>query len=513
LTQFVLDDVAHVGDSLMMLPESGGHESVAATVRNARPVSLLTGLQTGKKPLSTQVTVRNIQDRFLQMEEAEDLFTFQTMSGTYYWDIIRINVFTILHRIHGGSFVAPSFSSTSSLVSKAKDLVKSVVNQRTRRYLIERAPQYIFITGQRIRRGGHLFDPVADHLYALMAQDAIAVELMNRAAISYRDIFRGRPTRIPPVAIHAMFRQECLPQIVERIAAAVRKHFRVQIDISGAILDAMSTFTANRDYYRRLFAKHRPKAIVCIDNGSLKGLFSAANEMHVPTLELQHGEINSRSMQCSYPKSISNSHAGLALPTAFLTFSDYWNDITHFPVKSVCSIGNDFFYQERVVGSNHGILMVSAYFYHESLMDLALELADLIGEQKIYYKLHPHQFDQKAAIVSACGGKPNIVVVSDEMELPELLKQCNYVVSVHSTMTYIALQAGKKVCLYKRSNYFCHDDIFAYVELFDSASELRDILEDPPGKYFAGLSRLPVFFRPFEVGRFLQALDRAEASV
>ncbi len=242
----------------------------------------------------------------------------------------------------------------------------------------------------------------------------------------------------------------------------------------------MAIFEANRHFYRRLFVKHRPNAIVCIDNGSLKGLFAAAKEANVPTLELQHGEINSRSLRCCYPKSVSSSHVGLALPTAFLTFADYWNQITHFPVRWLCSIGNDYFYQEQVVGDGDSILMISAYPYHESLMGLALELADLVGEREIYYKLHPHQFDQKAAIVGACSAKRNIVVVSDEMELPELFKRCDYVVGVHSTVTYIALQAGKKVCLYKRSNYFCHEDIFAYVECFDSAAELRDILDDPP---------------------------------
>jgi hypothetical protein len=447
------------------------------------------------------------------MEEAEDLFSLQTTDGTYYWDVVRLHVFMSLHSIHGGSFAVPAASSALSLISKAKNLVKSVANAHTRRYLAARAPKYVFITGQRIRRGGDLFDPVADHLYDLMSADAIAVELMNKAAISHGAIVLGRKTRVPPVAIRVNLGPKDLPRIVERIAAAVRKHFDVPLDASGLVQDAMAVFEANRDYYRRLFARHRPKAVVCIDNGTLKGLFSAAKEMHVPTLELQHGEINSRSMRCRYPKSVSSSHAGLALPTAFLTFADYWNQITHFPVRWVSSIGNDYFHQEHVASADDGILIVSAYFYHEALIGLALELADLVGERKVYYKLHPHQFEQKAAIAAACGTKRNIIVVSDELDLPELLRRCDHVVGVHSTVTYIALQAGKKVCLYKRSSYFCHEDVFDYVELFDSAAELKDILEDPTGKYFDRLDRLPVFFQPFDARRFMKALDRAESAV
>jgi hypothetical protein len=447
------------------------------------------------------------------MEETEELFTLQMMDGTYYWDIVRTQVFLSLHTMHGGPFADPPPLPSPSLRTKAKDIVKWFVNQRTRHYLVARAPKYLFITGQRIRQGPRLIDNISDHLYALVSEDAIAIEIMNKAAISYRDMVCGWKTRIPPVAIRTTHREEELQQIVATVSAVVLKYFGVSIDIHSLVLEPMVTFRENRSHYLQLFARHRPKAIVCINNGTLKGLFSAAKEIKVPTLELQHGASSSRTILWSYPQSVLSSHAGLALPTAYLTFSDFWKDNTHYPVRWACSIGNDYFYQEPIAGDDDGVLIVSSYMYHESLISLTLELAALVEGKTIYYKLHPHQFDQKAAVVDACSGKSNIVVVSDEMEFPELFKRCNYVVGVHSTSLYIALQASKKVCLYKRSNYFWHDDVFAYVELFDSASELRDILDDPPGKYFNNLGRSPVFFQPCDAQRFLQALDDVESYV
>jgi hypothetical protein len=460
-------------------------------------------------PMSDRITVRNVHELFLQMEEAEDLHDSRTANGTHYWDIVRRNVFVSLYGVYGGGFTVPSAPPAERLVSRAKNFAKSLINQATRRYVAGRAPDYVFITAQRIRRGSHLFDPVADHLYELASERAVAVELLNRSAFSYLDMVRGRRTRVPPVSVPMTRRWVDLPQIVERIRSVVRKHFGVSIDVYGPIWEAMAIFEANRTYYLRLFERHRPKAIVCVDNGSLKGMFSAAKERQVPTIELQHGEINKRNIGYSYPSTILSSHNGLALPTVFLTFSDYWNGATHYPVKQVCSVGNDYFYQEKVAGNDDGVLVISAYPYHEALIALALEAADFLGGRTIYYKLHPHQFDQKDTIVAACRGKRNIAVVSDEMDLPELLKRCDFVVGIHSTMTYIALQAGKKVCLYKRSSYFCHDDIFAYVELFDAASELRDII-DSPDRYFHDLSSLPVFFEPFTARRFMETLERVE---
>jgi len=190
-----------------------------------------------------------------------------------------------------------------------------------------------------------------------------------------------------------------------------------------------------------------------------------------------------------------------------LTFSDFWNGNTHFPVRLTRSIGNDYFYQKPIAGDENGVLIVSTYMHHESLLNLAFELSNRVKEKKIYYKLHPHQFNEKIAVVAACRGKSNIVVVSDDMDFPELFMLCNHVVGVHSTSLYIALQAGKKVCLYKRSNYFWHEDVFEYVELFDSASELCDIFDDPTGKYFRNIGNLPVLFQPFDAQQFVRVLE------
>jgi hypothetical protein len=293
----------------------------------------------------------------------------------------------------------------------------------------------------------------------------------------------------------------------------VRKHFGASIDTHNLMLGPLLTFRENKNFYLQLFAHYRPNAIVCINNGTLYGLFSAGKEMRVPILELQHGGSNYRTIFWSYPKSIPASHPGLITPTAYLTFSDFWNGNTHFPVSLKRSIGNDYFHQKPIAGDENGVLIVSSYMYHESLLDLALELSNLAKEKKVYYKLHPHQFSQKIAVVAACRGKSNIVIVSDDMEFPELFKLCNYVIGIHSTSLYLALQAGKKVCVYKRSNYFWHEDVFEYVELFDSASELCDIVDDPPGKYFRNMGNLPVLFQPFDAQRFLRVLEDVNSHV
>jgi hypothetical protein len=441
------------------------------------------------------------------MEEAEGLFDLRTRDGTYYWDIVRRDVFLRLHRMYGGPFVDAPPLPAPSLVTEIKDAVKTLVNRVSLRYLKARAPRYIFITGQRIRQADHLVDNISDHLYELVSKDAVAVELMNRTAISYPMMLLGGRTRIPPVAVRRRFVDEDLPQIANAISAVIRRHFGLSIELYNLVQGPMLTFRENKSYYLRLFARHRPRAVVCINNGSMYGLFAAGRQMQVPVLELQHGSSNYRTIYWSYPKSITAAHPGLVAPAGYLTFSDFWCRNTHFPVRMTRPIGNDFFYQKSTIGDDNGVLIISTYMHHEALLSLALDLCDLAQDKKVYYKLHPHQFEDKAAIAAACSGRGNIVIVCDEMDFPELFRLCDYVVGVHSTALYIALQAGKKVCLYKRSIYFWHQEIFAYVEQFDNVSELCDIFDDPPGKYFKNRAKQPELFQRFEARRFMQALE------
>jgi hypothetical protein len=457
--------------------------------------------------LNSAITIHNIQEVFFRMEETEELFSLRGNDGTYYWDIVRREVFMSLHTMHGGPFIDPPPLPEPSLFTNAKDAAKQLKNRFTLHYLKARAPPYIFITGQRIRHKGHLIDSISDHLYDLVSEDAVAVELMNKAAISYLKMLFGKRTRIPPVAVRRSQVEADLPQIIETISSVVRRYFGVSLDTRNLVLGPMLTFRENKNFYLQLFAQYRPDAVVCINNGTLYGLFSAGKEMRVPILELQHGASNYKTIFWSYPKSIPPSHPGLILPTAYLTFADFWNRNTHFPVSLTRSIGNDHFHQKPIAGDENGVLIVSTYMHHESLLNLAFELSNRAQEKKIYYKLHPHQFDQKVAIVDACRAKSNIVIVSDGMDFPELFKLCNYVIGVHSTSLYIALQAGRKVCVYKRENYFWHEEIFEYVELFDSVSELCDIFDDRTGRYFKNIGDLPELFQPLDAQQFMRVLE------
>jgi len=457
------------------------------------------------------IDLTNLRTAFFAMEEAEDLFSLQAEDGTFYWDIVRFSVFVGLQCAYGGPFNNPVAMKKASLLSKSKNAIKMFLNRTTRDYLAGQKPDYIFYTVQRTRIGSQLVDTVSDPLFDLVSENSIAIEAMNKESISFLDILMGRQTRVPSVFVYDPPAKGRLNKMAGEISARLARHFDRPVDIENLIWEPIAVYKQYKEHFLAVFARHKPKAVIVVNNGPLKGLFSAAKDMDVPTLELQHGASSIDSPFWSYPNTILSSHPGLTLPTAYLTFSDYWKSITHFPVRQTHSIGNDYLYQSPVRNSADSVAIISAYMYQDDLARLAVDLAESLPARIVYFKLHPHQFARKAAIAEQFKHRSNIVVLSDGMSLSDLFMECTFVVGVHSTVLYSALQARKKVMIYKKANYFFLHDIFEFVELFDNASEAESIIRTHEVR-FKNLNQAPVFFVPLDSTAFMKALEAVRAS-
>ena len=444
---------------------------------------------------------------FFEMEEQEELFDLQLADGTYYWDIIRRDVFAVVMNYPPKDRHVNFYSKNRSMIeNKIRDLVKAGINEISLRYQILHKPDYIFTTFQRPVKGGRNVDYISDHLYDLVSEKSICIEHINQSSICYRDIFLGRKTRLPPVYIRVGNKDTEVADIDKVITNAVSKYFDVSINIYDVIHNLIRVFKEKRNFYRRLFSKFLPKVIICDNDATYKGLYFAAREAQIPTIELQHGA-SPGSIMWTYSEKYRKPHPGIILPDVYLTLADCWNSDNEYPTTRTYSIGNDNLYQIPVAGENN-ILIISNLATHKELVAFAFELADLIKKKKIYYKIHPEQHDYKAEIVDVFSQYSNIEVISDEMNYAELFKNCNHVVGVRSTLIYIALQAGKNVYIYKRHNYNWDKNILKYVALFKDAMEFKKLIEDAACKV---PNIPPVFFQKFDPKKFMQILNNTSS--
>ena len=130
---------------------------------------------------------------------------------------------------------------------------------------------------------------------------------------------------------------------------------------------------------------------------------------------------------------------------------------------------------------------------------MASLLSKLILNRKIYFKLHPEQFDFKNQIQNELRLFKNIIVISCEMSDLEIFTSCNHVIGVRSTMLYSALQSGKYVYLYKIFNYDWDKIIMSYVDKFENAEELNNLIKN---KDKSSNNISPIFFEKFQSRKF-----------
>ena len=451
--------------------------------------------------------MKDIHKTFFDMEISENLFNIELSDGTKYWDIIRREVFAAINKYNKDKFQIneDNLKFFSQLTDKLKDIFKLFLNYFILRYIIKKKPKYIFTTFQRNQKNGHIFDNIVDHLYLILKSDSVCVESVNKKSISYKKILKLNETRVPPVFIYSSSVKNDIDGINAFVNEAIYKHFKIKLDLSAVITNSLNTFVTTRNFYQQLLKNHKPKAFFCSDDGTMKGLYSAARSNNITIFEIQHGA-SPGSILWNYPKELSSNDNGIITPDIFLTFSEYWNSNLKFPVKEKISIGNDNLYTPKINGTD-GIAFLSNNNINEDLINLAIQLEKYKINNRIFFKLHPQQYGNKAKIINSLPSASNITVISDEMNNTEILENVNHFVAVRTSLIYVALQAGKSLYLYKKNNYDWDKELIKIANVFSNEKQLYNAIfkeNNINNKH----KNIPTYFSKFNEEKFLDILDK-----
>jgi len=451
------------------------------------------------------IDVNTLPALFFDMEERDGLFDLRLPDGTYYWDLVRFEVFGALYHAYVGTFENP-MSVPKAAPSLLRNVVKWSINASIRRRIVHRRPKYLFYTIQRWKQEGRFIDTIADPVFELVKHESVAMEFANVNTRSVKALFARGDARLPVPLICGSHLLSGGHQVVRELGDLLSRRFDRPIDLPRLLTEPLARYFQYRRHFSRVFARHAPKAIVVHNNGVLKGLFAAARAHGISTLELQHGATSPEGPFWSYPISIRSNHPGLTLPTAFLTFADYWKTNTHYPVRHAVTIGNRHLFQPHSPNTTGNVTVISAYMYQKELGELTRYLAARFPARLFYFKLHPHQFKSLEEISSEFSGQRNVRIVTDDLTLTQLFALSDFVIGIHSTALYSALQANKNVMIYRRVNYYFLKDIFAYSELFASPDEAASIISNAHVR-FREKARAPLFFAPFDADACRHALE------
>jgi hypothetical protein len=412
----------------------------------------------------------NLWDRFLEFEQEFELFKLKDSKGTYVWDIIRFEVYiNLLWDYKNRPNIKNKYGLKITLLLKTLFLfIKFLFDQKN--YY-----SFFFLTS-RNKNGQFFIDKNAQCVIDITKTSKLFFE---SAPISNKTLYE--PSY--PTSIQSLFRKIYKTTYkfdTESLINLIGQHFPNSKINSKNLIQLINDFYSDKYFYNWVFKSKKVQHIYITQNGIQKGLFAAANNLGIPTIEFQHGIVDSGHIAYNYPININNSEY-IYFPKVILSLSDFWFNDINTPAK-ILPVGNDLFSN---ISNNHNnskiFTVISADIFGLELLKFIKELYSTEFDYDCYFKLHPNQYSEVSYFENELSGIPNVKIITDEISVEQLTNISNAILSIQSTALYEALQAGVKAIIYRKSSYMRHSHIFNLpnVYLINNTMDFIEALEEP----------------------------------
>ena len=143
--------------------------------------------------------------------------------------------------------------------------------------------------------------------------------------------------------------QEDEKQLINAVKNELESIFNIEIDLFRIIEDHILNFQYDYKKYIELLQKRKPKQVFLVVAYENKALVAACKKMNIEIIELQHGTISPYHLGYSYPENtmkINNEIKEIEyFPDKILSFGDYWQNSSNFPIdkENIISMGFPYF--------------------------------------------------------------------------------------------------------------------------------------------------------------------------
>ncbi len=441
---------------------------------------------------------KKIWDKFLEFEKDHNLFALQDDRGTYFWDIVRFQVYIAI--LWGESTKAKRtfFFVLRKVVFMLCDILRLL-------FLTKSKENFFYMTSRNKDEKGQLFDQNSQAVYDCFSPKNSMV-LESHYLQTYKNSKIRNKFLLPQLFYRHLSHYK--KQDFSSIRNLIQEEFGKEFDDSF-FNKLMKTYYADCAFYSWLLKAKKIKRVFIVQNDVQKALMIAAKELGLPTFEFQHSVVDVGYLLYNYPK-IDHTERQVILPDTLLTFSPFWLQDVYLPNVKIVAIGNDYFLkplQEAVKnkGTAKGLTVISTDVFGQILSEFLVksEIQKILQDIPVYFKLHPYQFGEKKNYEEKFKDFENLKVVTNEWSVGELLQQSDTIFAVQTTAIYEALQAQKKVIVLKRSSYERQQHIFEHSNLYlvDTEEEFADALAQEIDRECK-----TEYFAPFEKERFLRLL-------
>lgn len=374
-----------------------------------------------------------------------------------YWDVFRYDLFCYIvyeNRCKAGE-------KTSIGIKKLYSIPKIVVGVFiefffTIVFLIFKRHRRLFFTCSRYRIGGKFIDVNARDILGVYGRDSVCVDTWNKTFYLEEIYYRFKKKYKKIVA------ESVSNELVEKINST----FQVTIDRSFYEI-RVAKYLAKKDFYRFIFKLLCPHSIFFIQNGVRKEWIMAAKELHIPSIEIQHGEVGPTHPAYHYPKNF-NKNSVVAADFLFV-WSDFWKNRINFPGVNIVTTGNSYYFvnKENNKTKKYDVTIISNSEHTPIFNRFIMELLENGYEGKVCYKLHPQQVSEFESIKKCWQEFSNIEVILFEKNAIDVINESKNILAIHSTVVFQALDMNCKVLLYTViDEYLSHKDIFDHPNVY-----------------------------------------------
>ena len=435
----------------------------------------------------------SLYTQFLDFEKENNLFDLKDTRGTYYWDIIRYDVFEALMPKNKVFIPKKHNKKILNIFRQIMGFIKLYFGHTSRKYLF-----YLCSRDRDIFRN-HIDKNVFDSLKVLDNKNCLVIESHYNSKDSYF---------LPQNIYYRFFyKQEFFD--FNDVTKIIEQKYGITSINNEFLNRILNKYYSDLFFFKKIIKNFNVKQIYVVQNGIQKGIFRAAKELGIKTFEYQHGIVTENHIAYNYPK-IDFLEEQVSLPNIIFSYAPIWFQNNFLPNVNILSLGNSLLYKQLQQNAKktpiRGIVVISADDIGKRLLEFLRneKLQKEIKNIPIYFKLHPNQFHQKHYYTEQLKNFDNIKVITDEFSVGELLENFNTLFTILSTAIYEALQSQRKVILLEDDLYNGDQKSFLEYSNFYIIKKVNDFISALNTEIVT--DKNVTFFAPFDKEAFLNAL-------
>ena len=435
----------------------------------------------------------SLYTQFLDFEKENNLFDLKDTRGTYYWDIIRYDVFEALMPKNKVFIPKKHNKKILNIFRQIMGFIKLYFGHTSRKYLF-----YLCSRDRDIFRN-HIDKNVFDSLKVLDNKNCLVIESHYNSKDSYF---------LPQNIYYRFFyKQEFFD--FNDVTKIIEQKYGITSINNEFLNRILNKYYSDLFFFKKIIKNFNVKQIYVVQNGIQKGIFRAAKELGIKTFEYQHGIVTENHIAYNYPK-IDFLEEQVSLPNIIFSYAPIWFQNNFLPNVNILSLGNSFLYKQLQQNAKktpiRGIVVISADDIGKRLLEFLRneKLQKEIKNIPIYFKLHPNQFHKKHYYTEQLKNFDNIKVITDEFSVGELLENFNTLFTILSTAIYEALQSQRKVILLEDDLYNGDQKSFLEYSNFYIIKKVNDFISALNTEIVT--DKNVTFFAPFDKEAFLNAL-------